>query len=102
MNESPSVRGMFGLTSAMTVLAALRGSLRHAHLDAERAEPVLVGRADVNQRDVERQLAVQNRPGISDRKHGVKSARPSLTAFRTLSLTNSVFTRRWPPISGAV
>jgi hypothetical protein len=40
------------------VLGGLRRRLGHADLDAERAEAVLVRRADVNQRHVDRQIAV--------------------------------------------
>ena len=42
-----------------------------------------------------------NSPGTSDRKHGVKSARPSLTARRCSSLMNSVLMRRCPAIAGS-
>ena len=44
----------------------------------------------------------EKRSGISPRRHGVKSARPSFTAARTFSLTKSVFTRRWPSSFGSV
>ena len=40
------------------------------------------------------------RTGISERRHGVKSARPSFTAARTLSLMKRVLTRRCLSIPG--
>ena len=58
MNESPWVRGMLGFTRAMTVLATCGGRLGVVDRDAERAPAVLVGRRDLDEHDVGRQVAV--------------------------------------------
>ena len=65
---------------------------KHASLRVDRPEDV----PDVAERlqqfeTVKRELKSS---GISERRHGEKSARPSLTAARTLSLMKSVLTRR--------
>ncbi len=59
----------------------LGGRLRALDADAVRAEAVLVGRRDVDERHVHGKTPVRDRGrGISERKTGTKSARPSFTA----------------------
>ena len=57
MKQSPSVRGMRDVDERDHVARRLRRGLRAVHSHAERAEAVLVGRRDVDERHVDRLAA---------------------------------------------
>jgi len=79
MNASPSVRGMFGLTSAMTILAEAAAVLVTPTSTPNEQNPCSSGRETWIKAASSGRWPFLKSPGISDRKQGVKSARPSLT-----------------------
>ena len=94
-NESPSVRGICGLTSAMTSVGRVDGRADDVDGDAEAHVAVRVGRAHLDERDVDATRPLRMSCGISDRKTGMKSARPSCTASRTFGpMKNAVCRKR--------
>ena len=69
---------------------------------AQRAVAVAVGRRQLEQRDVERRCAFDvNSRGMSERKIGTKSARPSATASRSGAPVNSDTERNRPACAGS-
>ena len=54
MNDSPSVRGIDGLSCTMTVFAAAIGLVHRLDRHAQRAEAVRVGRGHVGEHRVQR------------------------------------------------
>lgn len=61
---------------------------------------MLIRRAYVDDSDIQRQTPGGNRLGMPDRNSGVKSAKPSFTAWRTLRLTNRLLMRTCSAMSG--
>jgi hypothetical protein len=62
---------------------------------------VAIGRRELQQQRVERMRPDLNRPGMSDRNTGTKSARPSLIAARAGGPTKSEIESSLPAWSGA-
>ena len=78
---SPSTRGIWSFTSAMTRCACRGGRFHHPAFDAEADKAVGIRRADVQQGHIQvRGCPCGRGRGNSERKTGVKSARPSFTA----------------------
>ena len=101
MNESPCVRGIRGFTSAMTKLGGVDGGAHDVDRDAEADVAVRVGRAHLDQRHVDAHAPrLGSARGISERKTGMKSARPSCTASRTFSPMKNAAWRKRPASSG--
>jgi len=101
MKLSPSVRGMRGFISAMTALADCAVGFVIPTSMPKEQKPCSSGGETCTSATSSASRPLLKSLGTSLRNTGVKSARPSFTAARTLSLMNSVFTRRCPAISGA-
>ena len=63
MKESPRVRGICSLTSAMMILADSAGDLRQTDFHAQGAEAMLIGRRDMDHGHIQRQNAVLEQQG---------------------------------------
>ncbi len=89
------MRGMFGFTSAM-MMSAESTAARTMSTDSPRlTKPWRSGSLTWMSATSTRTRRERMRAGISERKIGMKSARPSCTAFRTLApMKNAVWRNR--------
>ena len=102
MKLSPSERGIRSLTSAMTISALSAAGLVSPTSTPKVQKPCSSGGEQwIIATFGLSSSGSRSARGIWLRKIGVKSARPSFTAWRTLWLMKSELTRMCPAISGA-
>ena len=101
MKLSPSVRGIAGLTWAMTRPAA-RIAACIASTDVPSEQKPWASGGETLQRTASSGMSPpEKRRGTSDRKTGTNSARPSFTAWRAFGPMNRARWRKCGAISGA-
>ncbi len=100
-NESPRVLGICWLTRAMVVRALSTAALVASTPTPKEQKPCSSGGEMWISATSIGMKPLEIRPGISWRWIGTKSARPALTASRTLAPMNSARWRKWPSMPGA-